>query len=101
MGTLQTTTLVVRLAIAVAVVGALLWFVIRPLLRAWQQQPDAERLMPKLPPLPEEELQIPTDPAHRAKPDRSEIIKQARADPMHTAMVLRQWIQEKKSQRPR
>jgi len=100
-GALQATSLIVRMAVAAGVIGALLWFVVRPLWHAWQQQPDAERLMPKLPPPPEEELQIPVDPEHRPKPDRSEIIRQARADPMHTAMVLRQWIQEKKAQRSR
>jgi flagellar biosynthesis/type III secretory pathway M-ring protein FliF/YscJ len=100
-GKLEATTLVIRLAIAAGVVAALLWFVIRPLIRTWRQQPDPERLMPKLPTLPEEELQIPVDPRDRAKPKRKEIIEQARADPRQTALVLQQWIREKKRERPR
>jgi flagellar biosynthesis/type III secretory pathway M-ring protein FliF/YscJ len=101
MGSLESMTTLVKLVFTVGVFAAILWFVVRPLIRTWQQQPDAQALMPKLPDLPEEELQIPSDPNERRKPDRNQMINELRADPQKTAMVLKQWIAEKERGRKR
>ena len=85
----------IKLLFTLGVIFAIFWFVLRPLVRTWQQQPDAEAMMPKLPDVPEEELQIPTDPAGRRKLSRIEMINELRADPTRTAMVLKRWIAEK------
>jgi flagellar biosynthesis/type III secretory pathway M-ring protein FliF/YscJ len=99
MGTMEATTLILKLAFTVCVIGALLWFVVRPVITLWRQQPNPEDLMPKLAELPGEELQIPVDPADRPKPTREEIIKQARSDPRVAAMVMKKWIGEKREKR--
>ncbi len=99
MGSLEALTMLVKLLFAVGVLAAIGWFVLRPLFRSWQEQPDPEAFMPKLPSLPEEELQIPTDP--NRKLDRNELIAKARSDPRVAAMVLQQWLREKEKGRPR
>ena len=100
MDALVALALTIKLGFAASVVAALVWFVFRPLFHAWQQQPDPEQWMPKLPPLPEDELQIPVDPNGNPKPSRQQIIEKARADPRQTALLLQQWIRSKKTERP-
>ena len=85
----------IKLVFTLSVIFAIVWFVLRPLVRTWQQQPDPEAFMPKLPDTEGEELQIPEDPAGRRKPTRNQMIDELRADPTKTAMVLKQWIGEK------
>jgi hypothetical protein len=99
-GTLQAMSLTIKLVFAAGAVAALAWFVFRPLYIAWQQQPDPESLMPKLPPLPEGELQIPVDPNDASKPTREQMIAKVRSDPRQTALLLQQWIRTKKDRRP-
>lgn len=100
MGALEALSLTIKLVIAAGVVAALVWFVIRPMIQAWQQQPDPEALMPKLPELPEDELQIPLDPNSSQKATREQMIEKARADPRQTALVLQRWIRDNKEKRP-
>ena len=95
MGTLQASTLIVKFAFAAGVLAALAWFVFRPLFRTWRQQPNPEDLMPKLPDLPDEELQIPVDPNDRPKPTREQMLTALRSDPRATALLLQQSIRQK------
>ena len=101
MGSLQAITLIVKSFFVAGVLGTLAWFVFRPMFRVWQQQPDADALMPKLPELPEEELQIPVDPSGKAKPTREQMLQQLRQDPRQTAMLLQHSLREKGKERVR
>jgi flagellar biosynthesis/type III secretory pathway M-ring protein FliF/YscJ len=99
MGSLESLAVLIKLLFAVGVIAAIGWFVVRPLIRHWQQQPDPDSLMPKFVAEPDQELQIPTDP--NRKLDRNELIAKARSDPRLAALVLQQWIREKEKGRPR
>jgi hypothetical protein len=90
----QITTLI-KILFTVGGLFAIGWFVVRPMVRTWQQQPDLDAMMPKLMDLPEEELQIPLDPNDRKKPDRNQMLKELRSDPTRVAMHLKRWIAEK------
>lgn len=97
MGVLEATSVIVKLLFAAGVLAALVWFVLRPVIRSWREQPDPDALMPKLPDIPDEELQIPS--ASGEKPGREEMLRQARADPRRAATVLQQWLKEKDRER--
>jgi hypothetical protein len=101
MGTLEAATVIIKFLFVAGVLAALVWFVFRPMLQVWRQQPDPEALMPKIPDLPEEELQIPVDPSGRAKPNRDQMLKQLREDPRQTALLLQHAIREKDKGRGR
>jgi len=97
MGVLEAAAVIVKLLFAAGVLAALVWFVLRPMVRSWRQHADLEAMMPTLPDFLEEELQIPADPD--MKPGRDEMLRLARADPQRAATVLRQWLGEKERER--
>jgi hypothetical protein len=96
---MDTTLILLKTLFAVGILAVLGWVVVRPLFLVWRQHPDPEAMMPRLQELPEEELQIPSEPG--AKPDRNALIAQARSDPRRTAMIMQQWIRDKGERRGR
>jgi flagellar biosynthesis/type III secretory pathway M-ring protein FliF/YscJ len=97
MGVLEAASVIVKLLFAAGILAALAWFVLRPVIQSWRQQPNPDDLMPKLPEITDEELQIPSEPG--GKPGREEMLQQARADPHRAATVLKQWLREKERER--
>jgi flagellar biosynthesis/type III secretory pathway M-ring protein FliF/YscJ len=93
MGALEAAATIIKLLFAAGVLAALGWFVLRPIVLVWRRQPDPDELMPKLPEMRDEELQIPANP--NVKPGREEMLQQARADPRRAATVLQQWLRER------
>lgn len=80
----------------VAVVVAVVFYVIVPLWRGLRSGPDAEMFNPTIPSLDDEadELEIPTD-GKSGKPDRLAIIDQAKGDPRVTATMVSRWLKQK------
>ena len=80
----------------VAVVIAVVIYVLVPLWRGLRSGPDAESLYPTVPSFDDEadELEIPTD-GKSGKPDRLAIIDQAKGDPRVTATMVSRWLKQK------
>ncbi|MDH5752998.1 MAG: hypothetical protein OEZ59_11365 [Deltaproteobacteria bacterium] len=75
---------------------ALYWFAVRPLLDMLRKKPDMDLLSPDFSQvLEEEELEIPRggDPQ---KLGRSQMLEQAREDPRRTAMLVSQWLKDRR-----
>ena len=81
------------LAALVAVVA----YVLRPLWRQLREPPDLPDMSPRYD-LPEEEdeLQVPAGEEGEGKPERHQVMEMARSDPRRTAMLLSQWLKEKR-----
>ena len=94
MNVLEFVANLVKLVFAAGVLAALAWYVLRPMIRSWRQQPDPQQFMPKLPDLSEEELQVPTD-GSQVKPDRNTMMRELKADPHKSAMLLKKWLSER------
>ena len=75
----------------------LVWlFMLRPLIRMLREKPDVDMAVPDYENMLEgEELEIPTGEEARGL-DRNAIIKQLREDPQSTALVVQQWLRDKR-----
>ncbi len=85
-----------RWGFALLAVGAIVVCIVVPLLRFLRQKPDAELMTPDYASLldSEEELELPADDEHGF--DRSAAISQAREDPRATAVLVQQWLRQRK-----
>lgn len=79
---------------------ALILFVIRPMVQRLSAKPEDLDLLMGLPAtigeLEGEELEIPTTREAAGIPPRDKIIEMARADPLTTASMIRNWLREKR-----
>ena len=76
--------------------GALLWFVIIPLIKFVMQPIDTGSYIPDLPmDLEGEELEIPGQGLADAKPDRQTILDTAKKESSITTATIRAWLREK------
>ncbi len=74
---------------------AIALYIVRPLLRMVRHKPDVSFSIPDYTQtLDEEELEIPSE--EEAGFDRNAAITQARADPRATAMLVQQWLKQKR-----
>ena len=85
----------VKITFALLAVILILFFLVRPLLRTLRARPDfLDTLQTVQMPIEEdEELQIPSEDS---KPDRSAMVQHARSDPAKAALLVSQWLKEKK-----
>ena len=86
---------IIKLLFAGLAVAALVAFVIVPLVRRLRTGPDPAEFMPTYD-LPEEEqkqLELSVD---GVKPDRAAIINMARDDPQRAAVLVSQWLRNKR-----
>jgi flagellar biosynthesis/type III secretory pathway M-ring protein FliF/YscJ len=100
MGYLEFATTVVKLLFVAGILGALVWFIVLPIVKAWREMPDEEALQIHLPELTEAELQVPTS-LGTEKPSREAMIRQIKDDPLRAAAVMRQWLREKAQEKER
>lgn len=85
-----------RLVFAGLAVGAVVLFVLRPMLRLLREKPDASLLTRDFTAqFEEDELEIPTDGAG-GPPDKNEIVRLLREDPQQAALLIQNWIRERK-----
>ncbi len=92
------TVLAIKLIFALLGVAAVVAFVLLPIWRMLHRMDEAEMLMKPFEPPEEEELQIPVDGLNTGrKRDRNELLEDVRADPRRAALVMQQWLREKKS----
>lgn len=90
----------VKLLFALLALGAVALFIVRPIWRMLVRTEEAELVMKPFEPPPESELEIPVDGFNTGrKLSRNEIIEELRADPRKTALLLQQWMKEKKPSR--
>ena len=86
----------VKAFFAVAVIIAVVLFVLVPLWRHLRSGPDPETLNPTFRELDVdgEELEIPSG-GRTGKPDRHAVIEQAKQDPRVTANMISNWLKQK------
>jgi len=90
----------IKALFALLALGAMGWFVVRPILRMLRRTEDAELIMKPFEPPPVEEIEIPVGGFNTGKKlNRKELIEELRADPQRTALLMREMLREK--DRPR
>ena len=89
--------LTIKLFFSFLIVIGVALFLLRPMFRVWRDKPDMDLLMPDFSSAMEEgeELEIPTD-EEAGVPERTKIIDQARSDPRTTAVLVQNWLKERK-----
>ena len=88
--------LVIKILFSVAALVAVFIYAVRPLIRMWREKPDMDLISPDYSQMLEgEELEIPTE-QESGKPDRTKLIAQLREDPHTAALMVSQWLRERK-----
>ena len=86
----------IKLAFSFAAVVLIVVVIVWPIWRILRTKPEILDTFSQVSQLPieeDEELEIPTE---GAKPDRLGMVQAARSDPNRTAMLVSQWLKEKK-----
>lgn len=85
-----------RWLFAGAALVAVAVYVVRPVVRMLREKPDADLLTPSWEDkLEGDELEIPTDPED-ADFDRTAAIRKAREDPQQVALLVQNWLRQRK-----
>jgi flagellar biosynthesis/type III secretory pathway M-ring protein FliF/YscJ len=86
----------IKVAFSLAAIILIVVYLVRPVMRSLRSRPDflesATRFDLRTE-MEEDELEIPSE---NAKPDRTTMIEQVRADPRKTAVMISQWLKQKK-----